>query len=52
MNMFGYDDPVLNDAILALMRNPNSPCREPWTGRGGVHERKLLAVTSRTTGFL
>ena len=45
MNMFGYDDPVLNDAILALMRNPNVTVQGTLdrTQAGGVHERKLLA---------
>ena len=46
MNMFGYDDDELNDAIMALLRNPNVHVQATLdkSQAGGVHERKLLAA--------
>jgi len=46
LNMFGYDDDALNDAILKLMANPNIAVQASLdkSQAGGVHERKLLAA--------
>jgi hypothetical protein len=46
INMFGYDDDDLNNAIIALMRNPNVAVQGTLdkSQAGGVHERKLLAL--------
>lgn len=45
LNMFGYDDRELNDAIIALMRNPNVAVQGTLdkSQAGGVHEREILA---------
>ncbi len=45
MNMFGYDDEAINEAIIALMRNPNVAVQGTLdrTQAGGAHERKILA---------
>lgn len=46
LNMFGYDDDALNNAILTLMRDPNVAVQGTLdkTQAGGVHERALLAA--------
>ena len=46
MNMFGYDDDQLNDAIMALLKNPNVRVQASLdkSQAAGVHERKLLAA--------
>jgi hypothetical protein len=46
MNMFGYDDQALNDAIVQLMRNPNVAVQGTLdkSQAGGVHERAILAL--------
>lgn len=46
LNMFGYDDDVLNADILALMANPNVAVQGTLdkSQAGGVHERKILAA--------
>lgn len=45
MNMFGYDDDELNNAIIALMKNPNVAVQGTLdkTQAAGVHERAILA---------
>jgi hypothetical protein len=45
LNMFGYADQQLNDAIIALMRNPNVTVQGTLdqTQAAGVHERQILA---------
>lgn len=45
MNMFGYDDQAINDAIVALMHNPNVTVQGTLdrSQAGGVHERVILA---------
>lgn len=44
-NMFGYDDPELNDLIMNLINNPNIACLITLdkSQAGGVHEKRLLA---------
>lgn len=44
LNMFGYDDDALNNAILALMKNPNVAVQATLdkTQAAGAHERALL----------
>jgi hypothetical protein len=44
-NQFGYDDQALNDAIVALMKNPNVAVQGTLdkSQAGGVHERAILA---------
>src|ERR1700733_6102854 len=44
-NMFGYDDEPLNDAVVALMANPNCAVQGTLdkSQAGGVHEKKILA---------
>lgn len=46
LNMFGYDDQALNDAIVALMRNPGVAVQGTLdkSQAGGVHERAILAL--------
>jgi hypothetical protein len=46
MNMFGYDDDQLNDAIMTLLKNPNVrvQCSLDKSQAAGVHERKLIAA--------
>jgi hypothetical protein len=46
LNMFGYDDAPLNDAILSLMDNPNVAVQGTLdrSQAGGVTERKILAA--------
>lgn len=45
-NQFGYDDQALNDAIVALMKNPNVAVQGTLdrTQAGGVHEKAILAL--------
>lgn len=45
LNMFGYDDDALNQAILALMGNKNVAVQATLdrSQAGGVHERAILA---------
>lgn len=45
-NMFGYDDDMLNSAILGLMKNPNVAVQATLdkSQAAGVHEKKLLAA--------
>lgn len=45
LNMFGYDDEELNQAIIALMRNPSVAVQGTLdrSQAAGVHERKILA---------
>jgi len=45
-NMFGYDDQDLNDAIMALVRNPDVAVQASLdrSQAGGVHERAILAA--------
>lgn len=45
-NQFGYDDQALNDAIVALMKNPNVAVQGTLdrTQAGGVHEKTILAL--------
>ena len=45
LNMFGYDDEALNEAIVALMHNPNVAVQGTLdqSQAGGVHERAILA---------
>lgn len=44
MNMFGYDDPELNDLVIGLLQNPAVFCQITLdkSQAGGVHEKKLL----------
>jgi hypothetical protein len=44
LNMFGYDDDALNDAILTLLQNPNVRVQGTLdkSQSGGVHERAIL----------
>lgn len=44
LNMFGYDDDTLNNAILRLMKNPNVAVQGTLdkSQAAGVHERKIL----------
>jgi hypothetical protein len=46
LNMFGYDDDVLNNDIIALMKNPNVAVQGTLdkSQAGGVHEKALLAL--------
>lgn len=46
LNMFGYDDDVLNADIMALLKNPAVAVQASLdkSQSGGVHERKLLAA--------
>jgi hypothetical protein len=46
INMFGYDDQDLNDAIVTLMKNPNVAVQATLdkSQAGGVHERAILAA--------
>jgi len=46
LNMFGYDDQALNDAIIRLMKNPNCAVQGTLdkSQAGGVHERAILAL--------
>ena len=46
LNMFGYDDQALNDAILSLMSNPDVFVQGSLdkSQAGGVHERVILAA--------
>jgi hypothetical protein len=46
MNMFGYDDPELNDDIMALMRDPNVHVQISLdrSQAGGVHEREIIEL--------
>lgn len=54
LNMFGYDDDELNDAILALMAKPGVRVQGSLdrSQAGGVHERKILeADVAADPGF-
>lgn len=46
MNMFGYDDPELNDAIIALFKDPSIHIQISLdkSQAGGVHEKQLIAA--------
>jgi hypothetical protein len=46
MNMFGYDDQTLNDAIFALFKNPSIHVQISLdrSQAGGVHEKQLLTA--------
>jgi hypothetical protein len=46
LNMFGYDDDDLNNAIMALLRDPNVAVQATLdkSQAGGVHERALIAA--------
>jgi hypothetical protein len=46
LNMFGYDDDVLNADITTLMRNPNVAvrCTLDKSQAGGAHEKALLTL--------
>jgi hypothetical protein len=46
LNMFGFDDEDLNDAIMALLKNPNVSVQATLdkSQAGGVHERAILAA--------
>ena len=46
LNMFGYDDADLNEAILALMANPSVAVQGTLdkSQAGGVHEKAILAA--------
>lgn len=46
LNMFGYDDQELNDAIMALLRNPNVAVQGTLdkSQAAGAHERAILAT--------
>jgi hypothetical protein len=46
LNMFGYDDDVLNADIMTLLRNPNVAVQATLdkSQAGGVHERTILAA--------
>lgn len=46
MNMFGYDDQQLNDAIVALMRNPNVTVQGTLDQlqAAGPYEKAMLAL--------
>jgi hypothetical protein len=46
LNMFGYDDDELNNAIMALLANPNVHVQATLdkSQAAGVHERALLAA--------
>lgn len=46
LNMFGYDDDDLNNAIMRLMANPNVAVQGTLdkSQAGGVHERAILAA--------
>jgi len=46
LNMFGYDDDELNQALLALLRNPNVAVQGTLdkSQAAGTHERQLLAA--------
>ena len=46
LNMFGYDDDILNNAIVMLMKNPNVAVQGTLdkSQAGGVHERAILAL--------
>lgn len=46
LNMFGYDDDALNDAILKLMADKNVAVQGTLdkSQASGVHERKILAA--------
>lgn len=46
MNMFGYDDQELNDAILALFKNPGVQVQISLdkSQAGGVHEKQIIAA--------
>jgi hypothetical protein len=50
LNMFGYDDDELNDAILALVQHPGVFVQGTLdrSQAGGVHERKLLDANAST----
>lgn len=45
LNMFGYDDDILNNSIIELMKNPNVAVQGTLdkSQAGGVHERAILA---------
>ena len=46
MNMFGYDDQELNDAILNLFKNPSVQVQISLdkSQAGGVHEKQIIAA--------
>jgi hypothetical protein len=46
MNMFGYDDQELNDAILALFKNPGVQVQISLdkSQASGVHEKQIIAA--------
>lgn len=46
LNMFGFDDDELNNAIMALLKDPNVAVQATLdkSQAGGVHERALLAA--------
>ncbi len=46
MNMFGYDDQELNDAILALFKNPGIQVQISLdkSQAGGVHEKQIITA--------
>jgi hypothetical protein len=46
LNMFGYDDDALNNAIIFLMKDPNVVVQGTLdkSQAGGVHERAILAL--------
>lgn len=46
MNMFGYDDEELNQAILDLFKNPSVQVQISLdkSQAGGVHEKKIIAA--------
>jgi hypothetical protein len=45
LNMFGYDDPALNDLVMAVAENPLATAVYTLdkSQAGGVHERAILA---------
>lgn len=50
LNMFGYDDDELNDAIVAMIHRPSIFIQGTLdrSQAGGVHERALLAANATT----
>jgi hypothetical protein len=52
LNMFGYDDDVLNADIIGLMHNPSVHVQLSLDSSqaGGVHERKILAADRAIDG--
>lgn len=50
LNMFGYDDDELNEAIMNLFKTPSIHVQVSLdrSQAGGVHERKLVALDQET----